>query len=56
MTPTNASAQVPHADRISSGWGSVSLIIPIAAVPSISSRMPSNWVRKGAFWMLWIFL
>ena len=45
-------ASVPSSERISSGWGSVSEIQPMALVPFISFRMPSNLVRKGEFSIL----
>ena len=52
IMPMVLMAYLPNRETIKRGWGSVSLMQPIAALPLISVRTRSNLVRKGAFSML----
>ena len=51
MQPTVAMAKVPKRERTMSGWGSESLMQPMADFPWKSARSFSNRVRKGVFSM-----
>ena len=52
MMPMVQIAYLPNFDTMRRGWGSVSDMQPMAALPRISERVRSNLVRKGAFSML----
>ena len=55
MASTVAMAYVPSCERTSRGWGSLSLMQPMALVPWKSSMSRSKRVRNGAFSMEWIW-
>jgi len=52
MMPTVEMAYSPRWERISRGWGSVSLMQPMPACPWKEGRSFSNFVRKGVFSIL----
>ena len=54
MRPTVVMAKLPRWLRTISGCGSVSEMQPMPSGPFISSTSRSNFVRNGAFSMLWI--
>ena len=54
MALTVVSANTPMRERMSRGWGSVSLMQPMPHVPWNVARSSSNLVRNGVFSMEWI--
>ena len=52
MRPTVVMAKLPRCERTISGWGSVSEMQPMPALPDMRSTSRSNFVRNGEFSML----
>ena len=55
IAPMVVMANTPRWERMSSGWGSASLMQPMALVPWKWSSSFSKRVRNGAFSMEWIW-